>query len=908
MSSFFVSYNQADKAWAEWIAWILEEEGYTTVIQAWDFRPGGNFVLDMDNAAKKSDKTLVVLSENYLNAAFTQSEWATAFRADPKSEQRKIIPIKVQECTPEGLLGSIAYVDVVGLEREVAQQKILGALPERLKPDSEPPFPRTIQAEPEFPSPAQSHPWNVPYERNAFFTGREAVLQALHQQLNQDKAVALSQTQAISGLGGIGKTQTAVEYAYRYRQDYQAVFWARAETNLELRAGFVEIARLLNLPQQDAQDPNDTIKAVKRWLEDQSDWLLIFDNADHPELLHPFRPRQAKGHILLTSRAQIFDSFGIARPVSVQTMLAEEAVAFLFKRTGRDTDDPTESDAAADLAKELGFLPLALEQAGAFILRRNLRFSTYLSQYRKQRLTLLEQQIPKVGNEQRSVRTTWRLNFEAVRALNPASAELLQFSAFVAPERIPYELLMAGRESLGNLLTSALASADHEEARFAISELLEPLSQYSLIRVELDIDSYTIHRLVQEVVKAEIDEAHRHLWAERASEAVNQAFPDAEYGTWPECDRLLPHAKAAIQLATANQIESETTALLLGRTGYYLDKRAQHSEAEPLLQNALAMRKKLLGDEHPSVATSLNDLATLYEKKGLYSEAEPLFQEALTMRKRLLGNEHYDIAQSLNNLAGLYVNRGRYNEAEPLLQDALAMTKRLLGDEHSDVASSLNNLATLYVKQGRYKEAELFYQDALAMRKKLLGGEHPSTARSLNNLAGLYDYQGRYSEAELLYQDALAMRKRLLGNEHPDVASSLNNLALLYHKQGCYEAAQLLLIETVELFRKLLGSEHPTLAISLNNLAKCYREQQNYDQAESLCQEALKIAEESLSLDHELRGRFLDDLGKLRTLQGLTKEAKAIYRQALDILEPKLGADHPWTARCRDRLNSITRA
>ncbi|MEN8444671.1 MAG: tetratricopeptide repeat protein, partial [Cyanobacteria bacterium J06555_13] len=349
----------------------------------------------------------------------------------------------------------------------------------------------------------------------------------------------------------------------------------------------------------------------------------------------------------------------MARPVSLQKMPPDEAVAFLFTRADRDTAGLTESDAAADLAAELGFLPIALEQAGAFILRRQLRFRTYLSQYQKQRLALLEQQPPKVGNEQqpdRSVQTTWRLNFEAVKVINPASAELLQFSAFVAPDTIPYELLIVGGESLGSLLTEVLASTDHEEARFEIAELLEPLSQYSLIRVEPDSDSYTIHRLVQEVVKVEMEDTHRRLWAERTIEAVTQAFPNAKYGNWPDCDRLLTHAKVAIQLATAHQIESETTALLLARTGYYLVERAQYSEAEPLYQDTLAMRKRLLGNEHPDVAQSLNNLAGLYKNQGRYSEAESLYKDALTMRKQLLGNENPDVAHSLNNLALLYDN------------------------------------------------------------------------------------------------------------------------------------------------------------------------------------------------------------------------------------------------------------
>ncbi|MEM1256433.1 MAG: tetratricopeptide repeat protein [Cyanobacteria bacterium P01_H01_bin.21] len=834
MSSFFVSYNKADKAWAEWIAWTLEEAGHTVVIQAWDFRPGGNFVLDMQRAAAETDKTLVVLSEDYLNAEFTQPEWAAAFADDPTSLQRKVIPIRVQKCKPRGLLRPIVYVDLVELDADAARQVVLNALPERLKPYSEPPFPKTRQAEknneqPAFPNEPVLKPWNVPYERNSFFTGREEVLQTLHQRLSQDKAAGLSQIQAIHGLGGIGKTQAAVEYAYRHRQDYQAVFWVRAETDLEVRTGFVEIARLLNLSQQDAQDPDDTLRAVKHWLETNSDWLLIFDNADHPALLRPFRPNQASGHILVTSRAQTFDMLGISQPVSLQEMPADEAVAFLFKRANRHTNDSAEQAAATALADELGFLPLALEQAGAFILRRKLRFSTYFSQYRKQRLALLERQQPTVGNEQqiaRSVQTTWQLNFEAVREINPASAELLQVSAFVAPDKIPYESLISGRESLGNFLSNALESEDQEGARFVIAELLEPLSQYSLIRVDPDTDSFTIHRLVQEVVKVEMDEAQCRLWAERTIGAVTQAFPNAEYGNWPSCDRLLPHAKVVIHLATTSQIESETTARLSARMGSYLKERAQYSEAESLFQDTLAMRKRLLGDKHPDVAESLNNLAEAYHHQGRYSEAEPLYRDALMMRKRLLGDEHPDVTESLNNLGLFYYYQERYGEAEPLLQDALAMRKRLLGDEHPDVAQSFNNLALLYNNQERYSEAELLYQDALALWKRLLGDEHPDIARGLNNLALLYSDQERYSEAEPLLQDSLAMRKQLLGDEHPDVACALYNLALLYDNQGRCSEAEPLYQDALALVEQILGPDHPHTNLVRGNLQEL-QERQN---------------------------------------------------------------------------------
>ncbi len=214
-----------------------------------------------------------------------------------------------------------------------------------------------------------------------------------------------------------------------------------------------------------------------------------------------------------------------------------------------------------------------------------------------------------------------------------------------------------------------------------------------------------------------------------------------------------------------------------------LYQQGKYNEAIPLAEQALAIRKQQLGDNHPDTATSLNNLAALYESQGRYSEAEPLYKQALAIRKQQLGDNHPDTAQSLNNLAELYESQGRYSEAEPLYKEALAIRKQQLGDNHPSTASSLNNLAVLYESQGRYSEAEPLYKQALAIWKQQLGDNHPLTATSLNNLAGLYRVQGRYSEAEPLYKQALAIRKQQLGDNHPNTATGLINLAVFYQSQ-----------------------------------------------------------------------------------------------------------------------------
>src|SRR5216683_4754218 len=340
-----------------------------------------------------------------------------------------------------------------------------------------------------------SQPWNVPHERNPAFTGREDMLERVRSRLTSNGTAALSQAQAISGLGGIGKTQTAVEYAYRYRQDYTAVLWLVAETEQSLSSGFAALARLLHLPQTDAPDQDQLRQAVQSWLEANEGWLLVFDNADEPSLLRSYLPRQHRGHVLLTSRAQVFQAAGLLfTPIALEPLSSDEAREFLLRRTGRESTDAAEISAAENLARELDYLPLALEQSAAYMVARGARFQDYLRSFRKRQLELLEQQQPMIGNYSQSVGTTWSLNFSEVKR-SPASADLLCLSAFLAPDDIPLDLLAPGLAKLDGPLSTAVAGTD--ETPVVLDELLEPLMHYSVVRRHPNLQAYSIHRLTQ---------------------------------------------------------------------------------------------------------------------------------------------------------------------------------------------------------------------------------------------------------------------------------------------------------------------------------------------------------------------------------------------------------------------------
>src|SRR5260370_6733234 len=358
----------------------------------------------------------------------------------------------------------------------------------------------------------QMSAWNVPFRRNPFFTGREPVFTLIHDLLDAGKTTALSQPPAISGLGGIGKTQTAVEYAYRYRNSYQCLLWVQANDHETLLTNYVALAKLLNLPERDAQEQQVVVHALKQWFETHTGWLLIFDNADDLAMVRDYIPEGTKGHTLLTTRAQAMG--GLARKIELDTMEPEEGAEFLLRRASIIPEDATlesvsTNDRAAALAivDAMGGLPLALDQAEAYIEETNESLSNYLPIYQRQRAELLNRRGGLVPWHPDSVAPTWSLAFKRVERANPAAIELMRFCAFLAPDAIPEELIMEGAHYLGSVLQPV--AADRSRLNTAIAELLK----YSLVRRNATTRILTIHRLVQAGTKDKMDQETQPQWA-----------------------------------------------------------------------------------------------------------------------------------------------------------------------------------------------------------------------------------------------------------------------------------------------------------------------------------------------------------------------------------------------------------
>jgi tetratricopeptide (TPR) repeat protein/transcriptional regulator with XRE-family HTH domain len=613
--------------------------------------------------------------------------------------------------------------------------------------------------------------WSVPMPRNPLFTGREEILDSLHARLRAEQVVALTQAYALHGLGGIGKTQLALEYTYRHALEYSAVCWIAAETIETVVSSLVRMAELFQLPERQEPDQQRIVAAVQRWLTTHSQWLLIWDNLEELDLLPRFLPSLRQGAVLITTRSQALGS--LAQGVDLLPMEQEEGRLLLLRRAKMlgpkatteqmqqlATSQPTEN-AAGELVTVLGGLPLALDQAGAYIEETGCSLANYLRRYEQQRVRLLD------------------------RCGGPG-ADLLRVCAFLYAEAIPEELFGAGAKNLG----AALAPLASDPTQF--DQAVAVLRNLSLVQRHPETQTLSLHRLVQAVIREQMSEQEQAMWLQRVIKALNSLFPKATleaWEGWKQDERFLPHV-LAVATAFPAQEGGQELAEALQKAAEYLLGLAQYEQAESLYQRAIRVGELALGTEHPQVATSLNGLGRLYREHGKQKQAEALFQRALTIQAQALGREHPQVAYALNNLAEIYGMQGKYEQAELFYQRALVIWEQALGREHPRMCLALNGLAKLYRQQRRDEQAEALFQRALSIQNQHLSQDHPYTAETLHNLALLRQQQGNLSEALSLAERALKIRSQVLGEAHPNtVATHTLHTRLLQEQEHTWEDA-----------------------------------------------------------------------------------------------------------------------
>ncbi len=841
---FFISRNGADAAWAEWIAWHLEKEGYTTILQDWDFQPGSNFVLDMQRAASEAVRTIAVLSPDYLAAKFTQPEWAAAFAQDPTGEKGLLIPVRVEKCDAKGLLPQIVYIELVGLDEAAARERLLqGAKGGRAKPKKSPVFPvagkATEKKAPRFPG-ALPEICTIPHQRNPNFTGRVELLRDLREALDGEKSAAL--TQAIHGLGGVGKTQLAIEYAYRYANHYSLIWWVRSETPEALNADWEALARRMNLvSQEDRLEQGQVIEIVRGTLEARTGWLLVFDNAPNPKAIESYMPHGSAGHVVVTSR---YAAWGrLARPLPVRVWQPRESVEFLLKRTGHEDEA-----AAGQLAEELGYLPLALEQAAAYVEHAGRSLAGYLGLFRERKLALF-QHGSSGSDETVTVATTWDMSFEQARKDSSAAVDLLRLCAFLGPDDIPMEVIVQGIEHIPQPLSDALQDP------LELDKAIIALRNYSLVEVdepEPDERRLSIHRLVQAVTSDRLSEEERKAWAEAAVGVVNKAFPnDADdVRSWPVCARLGTHAVQAVKHAEKLQVGMENTARLLNELGRHSYGRAELDQAKDYYERALAIDEKVYGPEHSTVATLTNNIGTILKDQGDLAWALEWAKRALAIDEKVYGPEHPDVARDANNIGTILKAQGDLNGALKWTKRALTIDEKAYGPEHPTVAIYASNIGTILQDQGDLAGALEWTKRALAIDEKVYGPEHPTVAIRANNIGTILKAQGDLAAALEWTKRALAIDEKVYGPEHPKVAIRANNIGQILQDQRDLEGALEWAKRALAINEKVYGLEHPSVARDANNIGQILKAQGDLEGALEWTKRALAIFEKAYGKDN----------------------------------------------------------
>ena len=584
---FFVSYSAGDRAWAEWIAWELESAGHQTVLQAWDFPAGADFVAEMHRSFARASRLMAVLSPAYVASSLAMSEWNAVFAADPDGFDRRLVPVRVADFEPSGLHAARTYIDLVGASEDQARCRLLEGLGGgRAKPEESPLYPGSSQATPAFPGLPTL--WNVPHHRNPHFVGRAELLHALES--FHDQAPGLS-TVAVIGMGGVGKTQLVLEYAYRQQQKFDVVWWTRAEEALSLKADLAALASALGHG-EDKPDLESRAAIARRWLERHDRWLLVLDNADDLKAVEPILPQGGGGTVLITSRGGDWGS--LAHVLDVDVLSAEEATQFLRRRTKRD-----EPLAAGELADELGCLPLALEQAAAVVVQSPaLSLGAYLRLHQERFPELCHRGGP--HDYAKTVATTWDVAFEGAAMASAAAADLLRLMAFLHPDDIPLSLVNRS-EAVPEFLAAAVADP------VVLADAVGALARYSLVRRAGDDEGVAVHRLVQAVVRERLDDEERAMWATSALRLVARAFPldydDAR--TWEKASCLLRHAQTVASHIEALITPPGTTCLpewagselvsLLTHASKFLVKSGHRMEAVALADATAQRAKRLLG-------------------------------------------------------------------------------------------------------------------------------------------------------------------------------------------------------------------------------------------------------------------------------------------------------------------------
>lgn len=679
----------------------------------------------------------------------------------------------------------------------------------------------------------------VPFGRNENFIGREDILQRIIARINPGINKDDCQRTAVEGLGGIGKTQIALEAAFRLHEIYPgySIFWVPAVEAAGFENAYHEIGQSLGVAgiDEDSADVKTLVKAALS-RKDAGPWLLIVDNADDADLvcsrkgLSSSLPFSPIGSILFTTRnhqATVELDIPEAGVVSIPEMSQTEATEMLQRSLKGSQTQDTES--LTSLLEFLAYLPLAIKQASAYMAKTGMATSRYLQHCRssdKTMIKLLSKNFEDRGRYrgiENAVAMTWLISFEQISREYPLAIQYLRSMCFIAEKEIPSSLLWTADDEL--------------EAEEAIGAL----KAYAFITERTGQQSYDMHRLVRLAI---------HNWLENNGELeacvtatlnkLDKVFPLPEHENRVDWMQYLPHALTALKFRDRST-DITASRSLLQKVAVSKLLLGKYQDAESLYSQELELLKVVRGAEHPDMLAAMNDIAIALGRQGKWGDAELIHRQVLEVQTKVLGAEHPHTLRSMNNIANIIYYQGKWGEAELIHRQVLEVRTKVLGAKHPDTLASMNNLAIALCKQKKYYKAETIHRQVLELQFKVLGAEHPNTLISMKSLSVVLHTQGKYDEAERIIQQALELQTKVLGAEHPDTLISMNNLAHMLYNQEKFNKAEIIYQQVLEVQTKVLGAKHPYTLLSMESLAVALRNQGKCDEAKAITQQAQKV-------------------------------------------------------------------
>ena len=928
-SDVLLSYVPEDRMWADWIDSVLSRSDFRVLKHSAAVHPEGGVDRPLDHDLALASYVLVILSPAYLRSARADMAWESLSATAGSVARGQLVPVRIDEGRQTLTFMDENPVDLAGLDAERAAAALLrrlGRLAGTFTVDSD--LPHTG---PRFPGTDTPAIWHVP-PRNADFTGRHALLEKLRDQLLEGSPTVVL-PQALHGLGGVGKTQVAIEYAYRFMADYDIVWWVQAEGSDEIASSLAELAQRMGIHVGD-----DVVEAARASLDAlrRSDpsgrWLMIFDNAEEPRQLQAYLPT-GSGHVLVTSRNQTWSQ--LAQPLEVDVFSRHESIAHLLLRAPElDLND------ADRIAAVLGDLPIAIEQAGAWLKETGMSAKDYVKELEKDMMRVLA--LSESEGHRAPAIATWNISLTRLRQDSPAAVRLLQLCAFCSPGPISMNLLYSDE-----MIQALLPYDDTLVERLLLGKVIKGISRFALAKVDQGSNSIQVHRLIQAVIISQMSEEEHAKTRHEVHKILIGAAPlrgdTANPDDWSQYNMIFPHlgpSRAAEcederarqllidhvrylwlrgELDVGNRLATSLAKTWTEQLGpshrqtlhlrfhiaNLLRSRAQYSEALEIDTEVLAKQREVLPRDHPHTLMTAAGLAADLRALGDFQEALSTDQDTYNRLKEQFGEDHPQTLAAANNLAVSLRLVGDCFTARQIDRQTLDRRRLVLGPDHPWTLHSTECLARDLREAGEYTESLTLLRIAYDRYRAVLGDDIMATLRIAKSLAVSLRKSGVYVEARELTEDTYDRYLVRYGKDNPDALSCALNLACDYSALDDKVKAKEIVSEVREAYQISLGNDHPYTLIASNNLVTYLRSTDSPEYALDFAQQTLADMRLRLGHDHPYTLSAAINTANCFADARRFEDAAALLRQAAPLLEKKLGSSHPDTLVCKSNLAAV---